>query len=124
MISVRFLGFHGHVASHAHSRSVVIQFPVNPFERSRWRGGRLACYTPRVMPQRGVTNDFIRFPLITVLSTAPQSTLPPPQPWREARFRESTSVSRAESRFATRSLNSFEFHVSALPTRPPSCSVA
>jgi hypothetical protein len=39
LISVRFLGFHGHVASHAHSRSVVIQFPVNLFERSRWRGG-------------------------------------------------------------------------------------
>jgi hypothetical protein len=87
LIVIRFSGFHGRVARNAHAQSVVIQFPVIPFERSRWRGGRQACYTPRVMLQRGVMNDFICFPLITVLSTAPQSTLPPPQPWREARFR-------------------------------------
>jgi hypothetical protein len=40
------------------------QLPDAPFERSRWRGGRYACYTPRVMLQRGVLNEFIRFRLI------------------------------------------------------------
>jgi hypothetical protein len=31
-------------------------FPVTAFERSRWRGGRFACYAPHVMPQRNVSN--------------------------------------------------------------------
>jgi hypothetical protein len=26
------------------------------FERSRWRGGRFACYAPHVMPQRNGSN--------------------------------------------------------------------
>jgi len=78
LILIRFLGFHGRVARHAHAQSVVIQFPANPFERSRWRGGRQACYTPRVMLQSDVLNNFIRFPLITVLSTSLHSALPPP----------------------------------------------
>jgi hypothetical protein len=30
--------------------------PGTPFERSRWRGGRFACYAPRVMPQRKGSN--------------------------------------------------------------------
>jgi hypothetical protein len=44
------------------------QFPITPFERSRWRGGRFACYTPRVMLQRGVLIQRFRFRLI--LATA------------------------------------------------------
>jgi hypothetical protein len=35
--------------------------PVIPFERSRWRGRRYACYTPRVMPQRGFLFHCFRF---------------------------------------------------------------
>ena len=42
--------------------------PIIPFERSRWRGGRYACYTLRVMPQRGVLIQRFRFRLI--LATA------------------------------------------------------
>ena len=38
------------------------------FERSRWRGRRFACYTPRVMPQRGVLVQRVRFRVI--LATA------------------------------------------------------
>jgi hypothetical protein len=38
--------------------------PITPFERSRWRGGRYACSTARVMLRLGVLNDFIRFRLI------------------------------------------------------------
>ena len=45
--------------------------PITPFERSRWRGGRFACYTPRVMQQHGVLIDLIRFWLI--LATAVNS---------------------------------------------------
>jgi len=45
--------------------------PITRFERSRWRRGRYACSTPRVMLQRGVLNDFIRFRLI--LATAVNS---------------------------------------------------
>jgi hypothetical protein len=47
------------------------QLPIIPFERSLWRGGRYACYTPRVLLQRGVLNGFIRFRLI--LATAVNS---------------------------------------------------
>jgi len=39
-----------------------------PLERSRWRGRRFACYTPRVMPQRGVLVQRVRFRVI--LATA------------------------------------------------------
>ena len=45
--------------------------PITRFDRSRWRGGRYACSTPRVMLQRGALNDFIRFRLI--LATAVNS---------------------------------------------------
>ena len=31
-------------------------FTVTVFERSRWRGGRFACYAPHVMPQHKVSN--------------------------------------------------------------------
>src|ERR1700730_38393 len=33
-----------------------LHLPIRPFERSRWRGGRYACYTPQVMPQRKASN--------------------------------------------------------------------
>jgi hypothetical protein len=29
---------------------------VSRLERSRWRGGRFACYAPHVMPQRNASN--------------------------------------------------------------------
>src|SRR5271154_6570228 len=32
-------------------------------ERSRWRGGRFACYAPHVMPQRSAFNSGFRFSL-------------------------------------------------------------
>src|SRR5437763_17182831 len=37
--------------------------PLNTcaFGRSRWRGGRFACYTPRVMPHQGVLYRNFRF---------------------------------------------------------------
>src|SRR5438445_10650613 len=38
--------------------------PKMPFARSRWRGGRFACYAPDVMPQRGAFNCDFRFSLI------------------------------------------------------------
>src|SRR5208282_3796733 len=34
------------------------------YERSRWRGGRCACYAPPVMPQGSAFNFDFRFPLI------------------------------------------------------------
>ena len=37
-------------------------------QRSRWRGGRFACYTPRAMPQRGVLIQRFRFR--TIFATA------------------------------------------------------
>jgi hypothetical protein len=37
---------------------------ITAFERSRWRGGRFACYAPHVMPQRSAFNCDFRFPLI------------------------------------------------------------
>jgi hypothetical protein len=40
------------------------QLPITPFERSRWRGRRFACYTPRVMPQPGVLVQRFRFRVI------------------------------------------------------------
>ena len=42
------------------------QLPIIAFERSRWRGRRFACYTPRVMPQGGFLNCFFHFRLIFV----------------------------------------------------------
>jgi hypothetical protein len=36
------------------------KFPVTRLERSRWRGGRFACYAPRVMPQRNSSNHSSR----------------------------------------------------------------
>jgi len=39
-------------------------FPVTAFERSRWRGGRFACYAPHVVPQCGAFNCDFRFSLI------------------------------------------------------------
>ncbi len=30
--------------------------PRNALERSRWRGGRFACYAPHVMPPRNASN--------------------------------------------------------------------
>jgi hypothetical protein len=30
--------------------------PITALERSRWRGGRFACYAPHVMPQRNASN--------------------------------------------------------------------
>jgi len=33
----------------------------SPFERSRWRGGRFACYAPHVMPQGRAFNCDFRF---------------------------------------------------------------
>ena len=39
------------------------QFPVSAFERSRWRGGRFACYALQVMPQRSASNSKFRFSL-------------------------------------------------------------
>jgi hypothetical protein len=44
LILIRFSGFHGRLARHAHAQSLVIQFAVIPFERSRWRGGRQARF--------------------------------------------------------------------------------
>src|SRR6266404_3301189 len=38
--------------------------PVCPLERSRWRDGRFACYTPYVMLQGRAFNCDFRFPLI------------------------------------------------------------
>src|SRR6267143_5514461 len=46
--------------------------PVSPdlhrrvprYERSRWRGGRFACYAQHVMPQGGAFNCDFRFSLI------------------------------------------------------------
>ena len=35
-------------------------------ERSRWRGGRFACYAQHVMPQLGAFNCDFRFPPIFV----------------------------------------------------------
>ena len=35
-------------------RAAKSHIPIIPFERSRWRGRRFACYTPRVMPQLSV----------------------------------------------------------------------
>jgi len=43
----------------------VIHLPKTVFERSRWRGGRCACYTPRVMPQRGIMIPRFRFRVIS-----------------------------------------------------------
>jgi hypothetical protein len=37
---------------------------VCAFERSRWRGGRFACYALQVMPQGRAFNCDFRFPLI------------------------------------------------------------
>jgi hypothetical protein len=37
------------------------QFPVTPFELSRWRGGRFACYAPEVMPKGRTFNCDFRF---------------------------------------------------------------
>jgi hypothetical protein len=31
-------------------------FPITAFERSRWRGGRFACYAPHVMPQHSASH--------------------------------------------------------------------
>jgi len=39
---------------------------VIPFERSRWRGRRFACYAHHVMPQGGAFNCDFRFSLISV----------------------------------------------------------
>jgi hypothetical protein len=36
----------------------------SPFERSRWRDGRFACYAPHVMPQGRAFNGDFRFSLI------------------------------------------------------------
>src|ERR1700688_2558848 len=44
--------------------SLTSHVPIVPFERSRWRGRRFACYAPRVMPQPGIFIDLIRFCLI------------------------------------------------------------
>jgi hypothetical protein len=41
----------------SHVRLVVGQFPVTALERSRWRGGRFACYAPHVMPQRSASHS-------------------------------------------------------------------
>jgi len=38
--------------------------PRTPFEPSRWRGGRFACYAPHVMQQGNAYNCDFRFPLI------------------------------------------------------------
>ena len=38
--------------------------PITPFERSRWRGGRYACYTLAVMPHQGVLYRDFRFCVI------------------------------------------------------------
>jgi hypothetical protein len=45
-------------------QTVLAQFPVSPFERSRWRDGRFACYAPYVMLQGRAFNCDFRFPLI------------------------------------------------------------
>ncbi len=37
---------------------------ISAFERSRWRGGRFACYAPQVMPQGRAFNCDFRFSLI------------------------------------------------------------
>jgi hypothetical protein len=44
--------------------------PIIPFERSRWRGGRYAYYTLRVMPQRGVLIHRFRLILATAFNSA------------------------------------------------------
>jgi hypothetical protein len=40
--------------------------PGTPFERSRWRGRRFACYAQHVMPQGGAFNCDLRSALIFV----------------------------------------------------------
>jgi hypothetical protein len=50
---------------------VVGQFPITASERSRWRGGRFACYAPPVMPQRDAMTGPIRFR--SILATAVNS---------------------------------------------------
>src|SRR5437879_6017631 len=47
-----------------HLASRKSQSPRTPFERSRWRGGRFACYAPDVMPQGNAFNCDFRFSLI------------------------------------------------------------
>ncbi len=42
---------------------IVGQFPIRALERSRWRGGRFACYAPHVMQQRSAFNSDFRFSL-------------------------------------------------------------
>jgi hypothetical protein len=39
-----------------HAVTSGLPLPTTPFERSRWRGGRFACYAPHVMPQRNALN--------------------------------------------------------------------
>jgi hypothetical protein len=48
----------------AHRAKLEGKFPVSAFERSRWRGGRFACYAPDVMLQRRAFNFDFSFPLI------------------------------------------------------------
>jgi len=43
--------------------------PISPFERSRWRDRRFACYAPHVMPQDSAFNFDFRFSLIFVSQT-------------------------------------------------------
>jgi hypothetical protein len=40
------------------------KLPVTRLERSRWRGGRFACYAPHVMLQGSAFNFDFRFSLI------------------------------------------------------------
>ena len=49
---------------HVPGRVENAQLPRTPFERSRWRGGRFACYAPDVMPQGRAFNCDSRFSLI------------------------------------------------------------
>jgi len=46
------------------SKLFIALFPDSSFERSRWRGGRFACYAPHVMLQGRAFNCDFRFSLI------------------------------------------------------------
>jgi hypothetical protein len=48
------------------TRELARSVNTSAFERSRWRGGRFACYAPHVMPQGRAFNFDFRFSLIFV----------------------------------------------------------
>jgi hypothetical protein len=43
-------------AASATTRNLASSVNPSASERSRWRGGRFACYAPHVMPQRNASN--------------------------------------------------------------------